>query len=100
MLSKLSSAFTELSFEAAQIFQGIVLSEVQRGNLPVRDANELVEDYSKKMIASRKQFLKNTIAAYVSPHRWLLKPYYESLLPRWKKARKITEKTANSRGGT
>jgi hypothetical protein len=89
MLDKLSSAFVELGFETKNIFKGIVCSEVERGNLPVPNPNDLVEDYSKKMVASRKQFLKNTIAAYVSPHRWMLKQVYEELLPVWEKARSI-----------
>jgi hypothetical protein len=89
MLGKFSSAFQELGYEAKQIFKGIVVSEVKRGSLPVPDASELIDDWSKKMIASRKQFLRNVISAYTSPHRHLLKAQYDALLPVWQKAKKI-----------
>jgi hypothetical protein len=89
MLGKFSSAFQELGYESKQIFKGIVVSEVKRGELPVPEANELIADWSKKMIASRKQFLRDTISAYTSPHRHLLKSQYDALLPVWQKAKKI-----------
>lgn len=69
MLGKFSSSFNELGYEAKQVFKGIVVSEVKRGKLPVPEAGELIEDWSKKMIASRKEFLRNFISAYTSPHR-------------------------------
>jgi plasmid stability protein len=90
-LEKLISAFHEMNAEASQILRGILLTEARRANLPVASAAEAVQDLAKDMIADRKRFLKGTIAAYSSPHRWLLKSHYDVLLPIWKKARNIYE---------
>ena len=89
MLGKFSGSFNELGYEAKQIFKGIVVSEVKRGKLPVPEPGELIEDWSKKMIASRKQFLRDFISHYTSPHRQFLKEQYETLSPVWTKAREI-----------
>jgi hypothetical protein len=89
MLGKFSGSFNELGYEAKQVFKSIVVSEVKRGKLPVPEPGELIEDWSKKMIASRKHFLRQFVSYYTSPHRQFLKPQYDALLPVWQKAKKI-----------